>query len=46
VLALCIGIGALIGWWAGAAGIGVLIGAVLGILAGTFAVYHRYRGAF
>jgi hypothetical protein len=46
VLVLCIGAGALIGWWAGATGIGVLIGAVLGILAGTFAVYRRYRGAF
>ena len=46
VLVLCIGIGALIGWWAGAAGIGILIGAVIGILAGTFAVYRRYRGAF
>ena len=29
-----------------APGIGVLIGAVVGILAGTFAVYRRYRGAF
>ena len=46
VLALCIGVGALLGWWAGATGIGVLIGAVIGILAGTFAVYRRYRGAF
>jgi hypothetical protein len=46
VLALCIGVGALIGWAAGGAGIGVLIGAVLGILGGTFAVYRRYRGAF
>ena len=46
VLLLCIGVGALIGWGAGAAGIGVLIGAVLGIVAGTFAVYRRYRGAF
>ena len=46
VLLACIGVGALIGWSAGAAGIGVLIGAVLGILAGTFAVYRRYRGAF
>ena len=46
VLVLCIGVGALIGWWAGGVGIGVLIGAVVGILGGTFAVYRRYRGAF
>jgi hypothetical protein len=46
VLVVCIGVGALIGWWAGGTGIGVLIGAVVGILGGTFAVYRRYRGAF
>ena len=46
VLIACIGLGALIGWAAGAAGIGALAGAVLGIAAGTFAVYRRYRGAF
>ena len=45
VLLVCIGVGALIGWWAGAAGIGTLIGAVFGILGGTLAVYRRYRGA-
>jgi len=38
--------GALIGWAAGSAGIGLLIGAVLGIPAGIFAVYRRYRGFF
>lgn len=46
VLALCIGLGVLVGWALGAVGIGVLIGALVGILAGTFAVYRRYRGAF
>jgi len=46
VLLACIGLGALIGWAAGAVGIGALVGAVLGIAAGTFAVYRRYRGAF
>jgi hypothetical protein len=46
VLLACIAAGALIGWSAGAAGIGILIGAVFGILGGTLAVYRRYRGAF
>jgi hypothetical protein len=46
VLVACIAAGALIGWSAGATGIGILIGAVFGILGGTFAVYRRYRGAF
>jgi hypothetical protein len=45
-LALCMGIGALVGWLVGATGIGVLIGAILGILAGIVAVYRRYRNAF
>jgi F0F1-type ATP synthase assembly protein I len=45
VLALCIGLGALVGWALGSTGIGVLIGSLIGILAGTFAVYRRYRGA-
>jgi hypothetical protein len=46
VLVACIAAGGLIGWSAGATGIGILIGAVFGILGGTFAVYRRYRGAF
>jgi len=41
-----IGIGALIGWAAGSVGLGILGGAVLGVPAGIFAVYRRYRGAF
>ena len=39
-------LGALVGWLAGSVGIGILIGAVIGIPGGTFAVYRRYRGAF
>ena len=46
VLVACIAAGGLIGWSAGSTGIGILIGAVFGILGGTFAVYRRYRGAF
>ena len=42
VLAACVGIGALIGWAAGSGVIGVLLGAVFGILGGIFAVYRRY----
>jgi len=42
VLAACVGIGALIGWAAGSGAIGALCGAVIGILAGIFAVYSRY----
>jgi F0F1-type ATP synthase assembly protein I len=46
VLVLCIAIGALVGWALGTADIGALVGAILGIGAGTYAVYRRYRGAF
>jgi len=41
-----VGLGALVGWLAGSFGIGILAGAFLGIPAGIFAVYRRYRGAF
>ena len=41
-----VGIGALAGWAAGSAGIGALCGAILGIPAGVFVVYRRYRGYF
>jgi hypothetical protein len=44
--AVSIGTGALIGWGAGAWAIGALVGAVVGIPAGVFAVYRRYRGVF
>ena len=46
VTALGIGVGALGGWVAGAFGLGVIIGAVVGLPAGVFAVYRRYRGYF
>ena len=42
VLAVCVGIGALIGWAAGSGAVGALLGAVVGILGGIFAVYLRY----
>jgi hypothetical protein len=41
-----IGVGALLGWVAGSWTIGALAGAVVGIPAGIFAVYRRYRGVF
>jgi hypothetical protein len=41
---VCVGAGLLIGWLAGSVGIGVLLGAVVGILGGILAVYRRYRG--
>jgi F0F1-type ATP synthase assembly protein I len=44
--ALGIGLGGLIGWAAGALRYGLLGGAILGVPAGIFAVYRRYRGAF
>lgn len=40
------GVGALVGWAAGSWGLGALGGAVVGIPAGVFAVYRRYRGYF
>jgi hypothetical protein len=41
-----VGAGALIGWGAGSAAIGALVGAVVGIPAGIFVVYRRYREYF
>jgi F0F1-type ATP synthase assembly protein I len=41
-----VGIGALIGWAAGSIGLGALVGAILSLPAGVFAVYRRYRGYF
>jgi F0F1-type ATP synthase assembly protein I len=41
-----VGVGALIGWGVGSAALGALGGAVVGIPAGVFAVYRRYRDAF
>jgi len=39
-----IGVGALLGWAAGSAEIGALIGAVLSIPGAIAVVYFRYRG--
>ena len=39
-------LGLLIGWLAGSAGIGILIGAVIGIPLATYTVYLRYREMF
>jgi F0F1-type ATP synthase assembly protein I len=46
VTALGIGVGALAGWAAGAFGPGLIVGAVVGLPAGVFAVWRRYRGYF
>jgi hypothetical protein len=46
VLVVCVGLGALLGWAAGSLGIGVAIGAVIGIPASIFAVYRTYRSSF
>ncbi len=39
-------LGLLIGWLAGSAGIGILIGAVIGIPLASYTVYWRYRDSF
>ena len=39
-------LGAFLGWLAGSPSLGALAGAVVGIPAGVFAVYRRYRGFF
>ncbi|TMK79939.1 MAG: hypothetical protein E6G45_01940 [Actinobacteria bacterium] len=41
-----VGLGALAGWAVGSASLGALGGAFVGIPAGVFAVYRRYRGYF
>jgi hypothetical protein len=43
---MCAGGGALVGWAAGNAGYGVLGGVVVGLPAGVFAVYRRFRSYF
>lgn len=43
---LVIGAGTLVGWAAGSLKGGLIVGAVLGLPAGIFAVYRRYRGYF
>jgi len=46
VTAACVAAGALIGWAAGATGQGLILGAVVGIPAGIYTVYRRYRDYF
>jgi F0F1-type ATP synthase assembly protein I len=41
--AACIVLGGLVGWAVGSSGIGILVGAVIGIPAGIFTVYRRYN---
>jgi F0F1-type ATP synthase assembly protein I len=43
---LVIGLGVLIGWIAGSTSTGLIIGALLGIPIGIFAIYRRYRSYF
>jgi hypothetical protein len=45
-MGVCGGAGALVGWALGDAGYGALAGVVVGLPAGVFAVYRRYRGYF
>jgi F0F1-type ATP synthase assembly protein I len=42
----CGGLGTLIGWAAGSPGYGALVGVLIGIPAGVFVVYRRFRGYF
>ena len=46
VLFACVGIGALVGWALDAVGIGIAVGAVVGIPASTLVVYRTFRSAF
>jgi hypothetical protein len=46
VLFLCVGAGALLGVAAGSIGIGIAIGAVVGIPASIVSVYVRYKDSF
>ena len=46
VLFVSVALGLLIGWLAGSAGIGILIGAVIGIPLSAYTVYWRYRESF
>ena len=42
----CGGAGALVGWAAGNTGYGALAGVVVGLPAGAYAVYRRFKGYF
>jgi F0F1-type ATP synthase assembly protein I len=41
-----LGLGALVGWAVGSVGTGLIIGGVVGIPAGIYVVYRRYRDYF
>ena len=43
---VCGGTGALVGWAAGNTGYGALAGVVVGLPAGVYAVYRRFKGYF
>jgi hypothetical protein len=43
---VCGGAGALVGWAAGNAAYGALAGVMVGLPAGVFAVYRRFKGYF
>ncbi len=45
-MGVCGGAGALAGWAAGNMGYGALAGVVVGLPAGVFAVYRRFKGYF
>jgi hypothetical protein len=45
-MGVCGGVGALTGWAAGNAAYGALAGVVVGLPAGVFAVYRRFKGYF
>lgn len=46
VTALGLGLGALVGWAAGAVRVGLVVGAVVGLPAGVSSVYLRYHRYF
>jgi F0F1-type ATP synthase assembly protein I len=46
VLVASVAVGLGIGWVAGSAGIGILVGAVIGLPLSVFTVYWRYRDIF
>ena len=45
-MGVCGGAGALVGWAAGSASYGALAGVVIGLPAGVYAVYRRFKGYF
>jgi hypothetical protein len=45
-IGVCGGAGALVGWAVGETAYGVLAGVVIGLPAGVFAVYRRFKGYF